>query len=98
MRSWKRIPADTLCGRCTNIAAKGDAGLYIKLPGVQRELLRCKNCAGCEAPPDLPPLRDYAQNEKEIGDFAALQSAMPKRTRGDLRKFVERNFYEVDRE
>lgn len=98
MRTWKRIPAATLCGRCGRVVEKGEAGLFVRLQKVQREFLRCKGCAGCEPPPDLPPLRDYAQNEQELKDFAALRTIELKRTRGGMRQFVERNFYEVDRE
>lgn len=89
MRTWKRVPAATLCGRCDRFVEKGEAGQYIRVGSVKRELLRCSGCANGPTPPDLPPLRDYVQNEREIGDFAALQSAMPKRTRGELRSFAD---------
>ena len=98
MRQWRRVPAATMCGFCVNrIIKKGESALYRSLPGVKRERVRCQDCAG-EAPPELPPMRDYATNEKEIGDFAALQQAMPKRTRGELKSFTERNWYETERE
>ena len=53
MREWRRVPADTLCGNCPNVIPADESAIYIKLPNVKRELVRCQNCVGL-APPDLP--------------------------------------------
>jgi len=54
MREWRRVPADTLCGNCSNTIPQDEPAIYIKLENVKRELVRCQSCIGV-APPDLPP-------------------------------------------
>lgn len=54
MREWRRVPVETLCGGCPKTIPKDAPALFITLPNVKREKVRCEECEG-PAPPDLPP-------------------------------------------
>ncbi len=90
-REWRRMPADSLCGYCPQrIIVKHEPALFITLPGVKRERVRCVNCAG-EAPPNLPERIEIAGiAELAQSGFSKASSHAPGRTRGELRAAVDR--------
>ncbi len=86
-RSWKRVPTDCFCGYCqpNRQIVKGEPALFITLPGVKRDRIRCQNCAG-EAPPDLPELMVAGGIEPSRMTRAGLSA--PGRTRGELKTAI----------
>ena len=86
-REWRRAPVDLLCGYCQDqTIPKGTPALFIALPGVKRERIRCANCAG-NAPPPLPELPIVAGVEEQAQrGFTKL--GIPLKKRGDLKQAV----------
>ena len=84
------MPADSLCGYCPQrIIVKNEPALFITLPGVTRERVRCVNCAG-EAPPQLPDRVEVAGVE-ELAQTGFSRMTMPK-NRGELRGLVRKEW------
>lgn len=54
MKTWTRTAIDAHCGGCRRRLFPGDPALEMDLPGIRAKKLRCPDCAGSEAPPDLP--------------------------------------------
>ncbi len=53
MREWRRVPVYTKCGQCGALIPAETPALFIKLPNIKRDRIRCAGCVG-EPPPDLP--------------------------------------------
>jgi DNA-directed RNA polymerase subunit RPC12/RpoP len=71
------MAADSLCGYCPHrIIVKNEPALFITLPGVKRERVRCQNCAG-EAVPDLPARIEIA-GVAELAQTGFTQISKPK--------------------
>lgn len=86
-REWRRMPADSLCGYCPQrIIVKNEPALFITLPGVKRERVRCQTCAG-EAAPALPDRIEVA-GVTELAQTGFQKMRMPK-NRGELRAQVK---------
>lgn len=56
MRTWDRIGNRDTCGQCGKLLLRGDPVLVITIESLKRRKLRCEECAGLKAPPDLPAL------------------------------------------
>ncbi len=100
-REWRRVASDTLCGLCVNkTIPKGEPALFISLPMVKRERIRCQSCAG-ESAPELPArvvlagVQEMAQN-----GFTKASASAPGRTRGELKQAMRREWtpYAAERE
>lgn len=74
-----------MCGLCGKLWPEDSAALFIQLRTMTRRLVRMPCCAG-DAPPDLP--QRIKRSFPSVGDFASLQAAAPKRTRGALKAAV----------
>lgn len=59
--------------------------MYVSLPGIKREFVRCQDCAG-SAPPELPAL--HGPPVITPTPFAHVIAGAPKRTRGALKEAV----------
>lgn len=46
MRTWQRTVANTKCGNCPTVIAKGAPVQAVTIPGVKRVSFRCEACAG----------------------------------------------------
>lgn len=79
------MSADSLCGYCPQrVIKQGEPALFISLPGVKRERVRCQNCAG-DAAPELPERMVVAGVEQLAHDgFSKVGLSAPK-NRGELR-------------
>ncbi len=57
MRTWRRTPIATVCGRCSALISPGTSLLEVTLPHLRHVKVRCGACAG-EPVPDLPAFVD----------------------------------------
>lgn len=89
-RMWRRAPVNCLCGYCSPPRAirQGDPAIYIKIPPVKREMVRCVECAGEQPPDDLPELLTAGRGIETSG-FTQLVKAAPYRTRGGLKQMAK---------
>jgi hypothetical protein len=53
MRTWARVPIETVCGGCGHIIRTNQPALTLALAGVKKIRVRCEECDG-PAPPGLP--------------------------------------------
>ena len=58
MRTWARVPIESVCGLCGHRIARGEPALAITIRGLNAQRLRCAACGG-GAPADLPPPIDH---------------------------------------
>ena len=75
MRTWERVNDLALCGQCGKDLPTGTPVLVITIQSIKRRKIRCQECAGLEAPPDLPPLLERSQMTKRMQPIAR---AIPK--------------------
>ncbi len=92
-REWRRAPAATMCGLCyQRIIEQDEPALYITLPGVKRERIRCQSCAG-EAAPNLPErILVAGVAEQAQRGFTKAALAAPSRTRGALKDMARKEW------
>ena len=88
MRAWERVLYQEHCGNCGIEMLAGNPMQTITRNGLRRKLLRCGSCADGPVPPDLPenPVRLSLQERVSQIAMPSIQSAMPERTRGALRR------------
>jgi hypothetical protein len=86
-RMWRRAPVNHCCGFCAKAIHQGDPAIFIKIPPVVREKVRCVECAGEKPPDDLPPL--LTPGGIETSGFTKLVKSAPHRTRGALKQAVK---------
>lgn len=56
MRTWQRAEWQKQCGLCGHPIYREQPMLVLRIAGVTRLFVRCRNCAGEPVPEDLPPL------------------------------------------
>ncbi len=86
MRAWERVTYSERCGGCGNLLVADSPMQTISRHGLQRKLIRCVLCADGEPPSDLPIRERHVELTDQVERMKALNTAMPVRTRGALKK------------
>ncbi len=86
MRAWERVAYLEHCGGCGRELSVDEPVQTITTHGLNRKLLRGVCCADGAPPADLAPRPTRIVLEDQVSRMQALQSAMPQRTRGALKK------------
>jgi len=66
MRTWERVSFSASCGMCGKSLEHGTPVLVITIENLKRRKIRCEDCAGLKAPPDLPPLIEKSPMTKRM--------------------------------